>query len=1025
MKKTKKILMTAIAGLTATQSMGANVIPVFATESNMEKEDYKQELSKKEQLEQKIVDAKKNMDEKELLIDSARGAKSVASKQLELVQDEYDRRNQMVQQNQQKLEEAMNELQPILNEIESLEKQIHDSKKNLEEQTTLNEKASADLEQAQKDLEAKKLELNELQNTLSSLGDVNDLMAAVENAKKEKETAENTLSAAQNAMDSATGELESAKADVQTKSVVLEKATNAYNDALLDVEVKTKIVAEKQAIVDQFIDENGIENAKTELEAAKAELVNAQENVVTLTESLSQAQAAYENAVGALQSAQTNYDTATAEWNAAQVGLKDAQQALDQAQTNYDANQKKIEAKKDEINALNAQIQVVQTEVDQAQLAYDKALNDYNSTTSPLDQAKKNLADFEAKYETELNRLTTGSQGYFESLGCYDLVKEIFNVNNESAVRAELASYTNMGQAYDATGLENMKASIEYLKEYDKLRQQNGLSTPKVSMIAMAIAQVNANYAQVEGNHSGVYGYSENLAWGYGEANTSASPFRGWYDYEKKEFEAGNHKFFEVGHYLNIVNPEDETTGFALQKGNGVYTQEFGYFEEGDVVMTISEFEQSFNHYYNNLKSVESEYNALKAAVKNASKSDTKDDTALKNAEALLNAKKQELIDLQNRFGQLKNEKDNLETKANEMQNTLVASQTNVQNAKNTVDSKKAALMDAEQALMSAKSELEIKLNTKASVEKKRTDANDVVKSIQNKIHTLKDDIENWDTNKAKAQEALQDAKEDLEAAKTKEAELKESLKKANAELDNAKASCEEAQAKKDQASAVLEVAQDAFNTKVEALDKAQIAVDNYNVSVDAITKAEAELKNMGFQIDELKDVKASTSAKMEALQAKIETLNISLTDKKVQALPYEQAKAVLNDVMDQGSKADLSGVENEKLHALLKELAVSVDAFKTIQEALSKAKENYVEKYNLYLDAKEALLNAKSEYKDAMQQLNGFLNEKVEKDEEVQKSDSVNTGVALQANASAAACGLALAGMAFVESKRRKKVIK
>lgn len=424
---------------------------------------------------------------------------------------------------------------------------------------------------------------------------------------------------------------------------------------------------------------------------------------------------------------------------------------MDQAQTNYDANQKKIEAKKDEINALNAQIQVVQTEVDQAQLAYDKALNDYNSTTSPLDQAKKNLADFEAKYETELNRLTTGSQGYFESLGCYDLVKEIFNVNNESAVRAELASYTNMGQAYDATGLENMKASIEYLKEYDKLRQQNGLSTPKVSMIAMAIAQVNANYAQVEGNHSGVYGYSENLAWGYGEANTSASPFRGWYDYEKKEFEAGNHKFFEVGHYLNIVNPEDETTGFALQKGNGVYTQEFGYFEEGDVVMTISEFEQSFNHYYNNLKSVESEYNALKAAVKNASKSDTKDDTALKNAEALLNAKKQELIDLQNRFGQLKNEKDNLETKANEMQNTLVASQTNVQNAKNTVDSKKAALMDAEQALMSAKSELEIKLNTKASVEKKLTDANDVVKSIQNKIHTLKDDIENWDTNKAKA----------------------------------------------------------------------------------------------------------------------------------------------------------------------------------------------------------------------------------------------------------------------------------
>ena len=1022
MKKTKKILMTAIAGLTATQSMGASIVPVFATESNMEKEDYKQELSKKEQLEQKIVDAKKNVDEKELLIDSARGAKSVASKQLEMVQDEYDRRNQMVQQNQQKIESAMYEFQPILDEIESLEKQIQDSKKELEEQTTLNEKASTDLEQAQKDLETKKSELNELQNQLSSLGDVTDLTSALENAKKEKEAAENTLSAAQNAMDSANRELESAKADVQTKSVGLEEATNAYNNALLDVEVKTKIVAEKQAIVDQFIDENGIENAKSELEAAKAELVNAQENVVTLTESLSQAQVAYENAVGALQSVQTNYDAAMADWNAAQAGLKDAQQALDQAQTNYDANQKEIEAKKDEINALNAQIQVVQTEVDQAQLAYDKAFNDYNSTMSPLEQAKKNLADFEAKYKTELNRLTTGSQGYFESLGCYDLVKEIFNVNNESAVRAELASYTNMGQAYDATSLENMKASIEYLKEYDKLRQQNGLSTPKVSMIAMAIAQVNANYAQVEGNHSSVYGYSENLAWGYGEANTSASPFRGWYDYEKKEFEAGNHKFSEVGHYLNIVNPEDETTGFALQKGNGVYAQEFGYFEEGDVVMTILEFEQSFNHYYNNLKSVESEYNALKDAIKNASGSTTKDDTALNQAKALLNAKKKELLDLQNKLSQFNNEKSDLEAKANEMQNSLANAQTKVQNAKDTVNLKKAVLMDAEQDLNSTKSECETKLNTKVSAEKKLADAKDEVKNIQNKIQTLKEDIENWDTNKAKAQKALQDAKEALEVARTKETELKESFEKVNAELENAKASCEDAQAKKDQASAVLETAQDAYNTKVEALDKAQTAIDHYNVSVDAVVKVKAEIQNITSQMDALKDVKASTSAKMEALQAEIETLSISLTEKKVQVLPYEQVKAVLNDVMDQGSKVDLSGVGNEKLHTLLADLAASVDDFKTIQEAFNAAQENYVKKYNLYLDAKEAVLNAKSEYEDAMQQLNGFLNEKEEMNEEVQKSDSVNTGVSMQASASVAACGLALAGMAFVESKRRKK---
>lgn len=73
---------------------------------------------------------------------------------------------------------------------------------------------------------------------------------------------------------------------------------------------------------------------------------------------------------------------------------------------------KEIEAKNNEISALNTQIANAQSEVDKAQADYDKALNDYNSTSSPLEQAKKNLADFESKYATELSRLTAGSKGY-------------------------------------------------------------------------------------------------------------------------------------------------------------------------------------------------------------------------------------------------------------------------------------------------------------------------------------------------------------------------------------------------------------------------------------------------------------------------------------------------------------------------------------------------------------------------------------------------------------------------------------
>ena len=234
---------------------------------------------------------------------------------------------------------------------------------------------------------------------------------------------------------------------------------------------------------------------------------------------------------------------------------------------------------------------------------------------SSLEQAKKNLADFEAKYAKELARLNQGSKGYFESLSCSEDVLSVFKVDD--SYQGEVAGYTHMGQAGDATSLENMKASIPYLRECNEIRKKEGLPELSVSMLMMAIAQVNANYAQVEGDHSSAYGTCENLAWGYGEAGTGASPFRGWYDYEKKQYDAGNHKFSEVGHYLNIVHSANTITGFALQKINGVYAQEFcepNSFVK-DVILSVDEFEQSFNNYYNNLKSIDSQHKALQKAV--------------------------------------------------------------------------------------------------------------------------------------------------------------------------------------------------------------------------------------------------------------------------------------------------------------------------------------------------------------------------------------------------------------------------
>ena len=1026
MKKTnEKVLMSVIAGMTALQGVSSTMMNINATTSHVA--NVKQTMTKSDEFESKLHDAKNIVAEKKIDFNSAKGAYSVASKQLEILQAAYDARNVVVKQNYQATYDAiMNELQPILNEIESLETQINDSKKNLEEQTTLNEQATVNLEQAQKDLDAKKTELAELQNKLATLKDVADLTTALETAKSEQAAANEVLTSAQEKADAANTELTNAIADAEAKKAAVEEASVAYNNAVADVTAKTNIVAEKQAIVDQFEDENGIENARAELETAQADLALAQNNVTALQETMTQAQTAYDAAVNAQQTAQTNYELAVGELETAKTNLANAQESLNKAQTDYDANQKEIEAKNNKILALNTQIANAQSEVDKAQAEYDKALNDYNSTSSPLEQAKKNLADFESKYATELSRLTAGSKGYFESLGCYDALKEIFNVNNAFPSRGELASYTHMGQAGDATSLENMQASIAYLKEYDKLRKQNGLSTPKVSMVAMAIAQVNANYAQAEGNHSGVYGYSENLAWGYGEAGTGASPFRGWYDYEKKQYEAGNHKFSEVGHYLNIVNPDDETTGFALQKVNGVYAQEFGYFEEKDIVMSIDEFETSFNDYYNNLKSVDTQHKALKDAVNNANGTTTKDDTALKNAVALLKSKKDVLTGLQNKLTQVNNAKATLEANATVMNNTVTEAKNAVQNAENTVNQKKANVANAEQALSEAKSGVETKENAKAEAEKKLADAKADVNSIQVRIDTLNDNIANWDTNKAKARKELQAAQENLKTANNVKTEAKKAFEKANEDVAKAEAVRDEAQIKADQACEELEKATADFEAKSEATDKAQKAVDDYNTSVETVKNAQAEMKIIGNQIDALKAVKESTNEKISSLKEQIKALNETLTEKKADALSFEQARTVLNDVMDQGSKADLTSVENEKIRAFLSQLGATVDERDVVQKSLEKAKNNYVEKYNLYLDAKEALLKAESDYNEVLGQLNAFLfeqnKETIPAKKEEAKTDSVNTGVSTNVEASVATAGLALAGIILTETKRRKK---
>jgi len=687
------------------------------------------------------------------------------------------------------------------------------------------------------------------------------------------------------------------------------------------------------------------------------------------------------------------------------------------------------------IKELNAKIATAQNEVNQAQTAYDKALNDFNSTMSPLEQAKKNLADFEAKYATELARLNQGSKGYFDSVGCSNLANAVL-------IEGKLAPYTKVGQTDDATSLENMQASIAYMKECNEIRKKEGLSELKVSMTLMAIAQVNANHAKSNMEHAGVYATGENLAWGYGNANTAGSPFRGWYDQEKTEYLAGNHKFSDVGHYKNIVEKRYTVTGFAVGTNGQFSTAHCQEFlddvtdVDDEVQMTVSEFEQSFNNYYNNLKSVDSQHKTLQNAVNNASGSGSKDNTAVTNALNLLNAKKNALTSLQNQKTAKENKRSGLQNRVNQATASYSQAVQNTKTANQKVEEAKAARTNAEKALNNAKTELAAKENTRQTASINVNTAKAQAKEAQNKVNTLNDRINNWTANTEKAEKNLADAKDALAKAKNRKAQLKDTFDTATDEHKKAYDVFNDAKASSEDANARLATAKENLSKKDALRNAAKKAVDTYNTASAQVESLETDIAKLANTITAKKAEKAKADENIEVLKANIEATVNEKAKVDAEAAPLKNVKVVLKDVLINGSKADISTVGNEILTAKLSALQVEVDKAQALKADLEAKNTAYNDKYNEYLTAKSNLAKAEANHAEAMKALSDYLYESTDKNETNKgetteskpsdvktTSDVPNTGVAIGNSAtSISAMGAALAGLGIVGAKRRKE---
>ena len=1054
--KKNKLVKSTLAGVTAITGVTSSVATVFANEGQVSsefKKDDQKIFTKQAELENRIHEIQGKVFEAKLKEDNAKGTLNLVKKDVEMNQNHYDEMNSKSKVEFDKINrEIDSRFQPIIDEIAKLENEISKTNKELDTQKSISEKASEDLKMAQSNLETKQKELADLKTHLESFGvkDYSELESEVNKATETLNEASASAESVKQVLAEKETELETAKAGVETAQSGLQMAMEALERANADVKNAEGEVIAAQNNLSKFTDENEYNECLERLEQAKVNLGSAKNNVIAKTSDLETAKTNLANAESVEAEKQSEFDASVTALNDANTKVTEAEIAKAEAQKTLDEAVKTAGTKEDEINDLKNRITDAEKDVADAQNAYDQAKTDYDSTLTPLELAQKNLADFEKAHAEQLAQLNQGIQGYYDSIGAIAATDIIKNP------RGKLNGHTNIGAANDATSLENVMNSISYLKEFNKIRVSEGLSELKVSMVLMAISQVNANWqrdtAEI-GNvaHSGVYNTGENAAWGYGDAESKASPFTVWYNLEKSWYQNGITDFHKVGHYKNITSKAYDYTGYAhIEEGcyGSTDIQEFDQYwgenaygveatgSKNDRIITLEEFETSLNNYASGLKDVSNQHNALEEAVKKAQTGGTeKDDTALKSAFALLNNHKATLKALNEQMTKATLEKTEADTARAKAEANFQKAEQAAKEAEANVEAKVTARATAEANLSKAKAEVTAKKIAKAEAENNFSKANQDVTHISETIDVLTHTVNNWNTEKAKSEKALETAQAHLKNAKV-------NLELKTKNLESTKENLEKVKQIQDDVQTVVDKTKVDSEKVVKSLKEAQFQYDMllkkvnaYKNTSEKVESTSEDVTKLTTQIFDLKKSKEMAKSNVAILENNLDASKMKANQLSKHKEQFNKLRNILATVLTNGTNADLSEISDLDLLQKYKQLAHTVDVLNISKKNLEEVKLDYKIKESSYLKAHEELNNAVDEYNKAMADLNSYLREQnsQERDKEElstdfnqNKKDSVNTGVDASISgymASASLAGLSLVGS--TEMKRRKKQIK
>ena len=233
-----------------------------------------------------------------------------------------------------------------------------------------------------------------------------------------------------------------------------------------------------------------------------------------------------------------------------------------------------------------------------AKAAYDRAVSNRDALKPARDKARATLDE--------------GTIGYFRARGADDAVR----ILTDPTV-TKYAAEIGRDKTGTATRLDSMAGSFSMLREVNGLREGEGLPALKVSDSLMAVAQAHWDHFIANPDdgplHWRDFNIGENIACG-----------KACFDKEKALYDQGV-RGYDVGHYVNIVNPDYVVTGSAESS-----YQEFSSDSEwldpvwlgytGDSlhqgrVMSVDDYEADVNAYKAPLDKAVSDYdNAAKAA---------------------------------------------------------------------------------------------------------------------------------------------------------------------------------------------------------------------------------------------------------------------------------------------------------------------------------------------------------------------------------------------------------------------------